>query len=194
MFKKLLPLLLLFTGFSANAAILFTEDFEPYSLDSTSSLTSSSNWDSNINGIVKNDPIGGDKALTFNGVAGGVDLRTPHIYSSTGIFNISFDYLGTCNTGNCGGFFYNSLTGWVGTTTPYPDLLVDDGTWNTYDVTVSGSSVSLLFEDRNGSGPSYGDAWFDNILVTDGTVPEPSIIALFGLGLVGIGFARRRRS
>ena len=25
-------------------------------------------------------------------------------------------------------------------------------------------------------------------------VPEPSIIALFGLGLVGIGFARRRRS
>jgi hypothetical protein len=25
-------------------------------------------------------------------------------------------------------------------------------------------------------------------------VPEPSIIALFGLGLVGIGFARRRQS
>ena len=24
-------------------------------------------------------------------------------------------------------------------------------------------------------------------------VPEPSIIALFGLGLVGLGFARRRR-
>ncbi len=132
--------------------------------------------------------------MTFNCVAVCVDLRSPHIYSSTGIFNISLDYLGTCNTGKCGGFFYNSLTGWVGTTTPYPDLLVDDGTWNTYNVTVSGSSVSLLFEDRNGSGPSYGDAWFDNILVTDGTVPEPSIIALFGLGLVGIGFARRRRS
>ena len=25
------------------------------------------------------------------------------------------------------------------------------------------------------------------------SVPEPSIIALFGLGLVGLGFARRRR-
>ena len=26
-----------------------------------------------------------------------------------------------------------------------------------------------------------------------GEVPEPSIIALFGLGLLGLGFARRRK-
>jgi hypothetical protein len=47
----------------------------------------------------------------------------------------------------------------------------------------------------------YIDSW--RIFVREGaeyvsvdaeTVPEPSIIALFGLGLVGIGFARRRRS
>ena len=30
--------------------------------------------------------------------------------------------------------------------------------------------------------------------VINATVPEPSIITLFGLGLVGLGFARRRQS
>jgi hypothetical protein len=33
-----------------------------------------------------------------------------------------------------------------------------------------------------------GNAYFDNILLADtSVVPEPSIIALFGLGLVGLG-------
>jgi hypothetical protein len=32
------------------------------------------------------------------------------------------------------------------------------------------------------------------LLIPHAYVPEPSIIALFGLGLVGIGFARSRRS
>ena len=37
--------------------------------------------------------------------------------------------------------------------------------------------------------------WFAGfVMVKDNPVPEPSIIALFALGLVGIGFARRRQS
>jgi hypothetical protein len=43
-----------------------------------------------------------------------------------------------------------------------------------------------------GQGPG-NNAGFDNLTV-NGTVPEPSIIALFSLGLAGLGFARRRQS
>jgi hypothetical protein len=43
-----------------------------------------------------------------------------------------------------------------------------------------------------GQGPG-NNAGFDNLTI-NGTVPEPSIIALFSLGLAGLGFARRRQS
>jgi hypothetical protein len=44
-----------------------------------------------------------------------------------------------------------------------------------------------------GAGLSSFSDYTLHISTTTAPVPEPSIIALFGLGLVGIGFARRRR-
>ena len=53
----------------------------------------------------------------------------------------------------------------------------------------------LGWEDLDLTGGSGGDRDYQDMIVrvTIKTVPEPSIIALFGLGLVGLGFARRRR-
>ena len=34
----------------------------------------------------------------------------------------------------------------------------------------------------------------NSVLTIDAVVPEPSIVALFGLGLLGLGFARRRKT
>jgi hypothetical protein len=71
------------------------------------------------------------------------------------------------------------------------------------DITASaGETYSLSYIDPKSGGQvylaedemiEYGEAHTFNVSSIGASVPEPSIIALFGLGLVGFGFARRRR-
>jgi hypothetical protein len=60
----------------------------------------------------------------------------------------------------------------------------------------AGSGGTGFFRDNTGDGWDSGNdpsQLIGTFLVRSSAVPEPSIIALFGLGLVGIGFARRKR-
>ncbi len=171
----------------AHAGIIFYEDFE-----NGLSFATEDNWSSNSYGRIVSDPLQGDNALSFSHLRGGGDLWANSISSTTGKFYVTFNYLGTCNTSNCGGFFWNIFTLWVGTTAPYPDVLVDDGTWTTYMVEFTGSSLQFAFEDWSGSGGVAGDAYFDNILISDTSfdesisVPEPATLGLFGIALLAI--------
>ncbi len=85
-----------------------------------------------------------------------------------------------------GGGFNSECSGGVGTST------------SSHSLTGGVSSVENICGSTVLSGLGNPDMLFSNNMAAiynrSSTVPEPSVIALFGLGLAGIGFARRRKA
>jgi hypothetical protein len=202
MFKKLLPLLFLFAGFQANAA-LFQFQFED-----TISATS-------ISGL----SVGQSASITVGLDNGGTSLLS-QTWTASDLTAVTFDF-------NNGGYvttfydpFYGGLTAGVGdfATDPSGTLTSVLSTWFDLavagDFTTSDASVYLYYwyldghieafsffdasgrfgldleHNASGSGKLLDPEHWTLVSV----VPEPSIIALFGLGLAGLGLVRRRQS
>ncbi len=181
---------------SVSATVLFSESFE----------TDLSLWvgkdGGSHQGAIVSDPLQSDNALTFTGLNSGGDIFTSSTFfsSSTGNYTLSYDYLGTCSTNDCGGFvgFSYGLPGshvWLAGTSTVSgaaDINIDDGVWNRVEISFNAgmSPIRLMFEDFAGSGGIAGDVFFDNIKLTDGMidVPEPSVLALLTMGMLALGF------
>ena len=192
------------TGISS-AATLFSDDFE----------SGLGQWTAG-NGQIVADPAGGtNQVLNFSSLNSAGDIfSTSSMYSSnSNLFTLSFDYYGTSN--NSGGFIgysqgtpgshvwlAGSDTNYSGTwlwsqnaAGPLTDrILIGDNNWHSYQLTFAGlfNPIRLMLEDFVGSDNTAGNAYFDNIVLTN-AVPVPAAVWLFGTALIGLaGFSRRR--
>ncbi len=160
---------------------------------------------SNREGGQFNDPLReGNHVLGFNRLgAGGSVFGKTVVSGPTSIFTLTFDYLGMPGrggvAGDLGGYigvaadgYENTIGYWIGGTGSHltPIALIDDGQWHSYSFTWTsgiGNRLRVMAEDWAGSGGVAGDAFFDNIVLTNGTtpnnVPEPGSLALVVLGL-----------
>ncbi|HUL71868.1 MAG TPA: PEP-CTERM sorting domain-containing protein [Vicinamibacterales bacterium] len=197
----------------ASAAPITIDNFESGNLNA---------WKSGSSGQIIVDPLNAaNHVLHFTVRGDGGDIWTANTYAATGNdWWFSFDYLGQPTSPNnvpgldSGGAIgwdtdqsYAGNERWLGATTPVPvpsadALLIDDGAWHHYvihlvrGVNLTNGPVYFKAEDWVRSDAVAGNAYFDNIAITDVNplavpVPEPGTLLLLAAGF-GLLVTRRR--
>lgn len=186
----------------ANAGVIFIDNFDTEAGDagvSSLNYTGFSNWTvsdgtvdvvANPNGWGITCVGGSGKCVDLDGSNGNAGILTSTLMSlSAGTYSLSFDISGNQRGGASdsftlalGGFLNESFN--LSATAPWQTV--------TRSFTVlSDSANSIIFNHAGGDNVGI---MLDNVSLSKTDVPEPATLAMFGLGLIGLGFARRRQA
>ena len=184
-----------FLSAAANASIIFQDSFD--SEGSALNYTTFSNWtvsDGTVD-VVSNATYGIScaggvgKCVDLDGSTGNAGKLTSTLLNLVaGSYTFSFDI-----SGNQRGYVQDSMVMTLGGFLNQSFSLASSDPWTTktYNFTVS-SATSNYIVFNHAAGDNVG-ILLDNVSLTKASdVSEPSSVILFGLGLLGLGLARRK--
>jgi hypothetical protein len=132
---------------------------------------------------------GSGKCVDLDGSTWNAGTLTSNLLSlAAGSYTFSFDI-----SGNQRGYSADSMTMTLGGFLNQTFTLTSSDPWTTvtYNFTVSNTSSNYIVFNHAG-GDNVG-IMLDNVsLIQTSKVPEPSAMVLFGLGLLGLAFVRRK--